>query len=637
MNEDQKWFNQTLLTYKDQTQNEALLRVSISSSTTNFIEFSPPKVNISISNPPLAKIISLTYDQILDLVAAFSQLKGQKIFGEKFEIVRKYYKNYFVIQFVKNSAEEPMVKFSIRVSETDLTQIFVTPHYFKTIVRLLNDYLVNYLTIMQTFVNQGLAHQLMKLDDVKNNLRGIMTSVQTSDIKPTEFSDNSEKTKYSLEELDNFMGKNMENIKVPEIDDGKVQVQEPIKIDAVKSEFIDKMLSGDAMEFENVISTYALSNKPVIDLADHFRNELFGKNSEITFLPDVDDKSLKSLCFISRFFTMYSEIAYAEKNQPVPDSLPLIRYTAKTYDSHNTELAYDLLIIQAYVRYVCLRLESKSGVESSDRRNIYYLRLRAYTDPFIYSIIGDRLSDAQSVILNRFRYYKSNDVFKRYDKLLSNYNCPIVDESDIRAYINNFTKDDTQRHVTELHDVFAKHNKLFVMSENDFTLEQIINEIVPLEVSKMLNKDLTNEETVKELRQKYDISDEILKIYQKKKPTSSKTDKIKRKTNIQRIIEKDSFKKEIPEDIYEKFHQYIIDIGDLKFDFTEFDLSAFGERVVKALYCWNEFPESRKDYNLFQADIRDCALDKSGILAKYKNNEKNEESNFDFSGYDFES
>ena len=50
-NGEVKWFSQTLMTHKDRHyHSDGHLRVSISTNTENYRLFSPPYLNISISN-----------------------------------------------------------------------------------------------------------------------------------------------------------------------------------------------------------------------------------------------------------------------------------------------------------------------------------------------------------------------------------------------------------------------------------------------------------------------------------------------------------------------------------------------------------------------------------------------------------
>jgi len=161
----------------------------------------------------------------------------------------------------------------------------------------------------------------------------------------------------------------------------------------------------------------------------------------------------------------------------------------------------------------------------------------------------------------------------------------------------------------------AGHVKL--PSINKFTLEQIVNEIIPFEVAEKTGVDVKKDEILKELKEKNNISDEIVKFMTKGKTKVTAEKKQKDESNLYRIVK--FYDSEVPDEIKVNFFAYIEKLGNKKYDFKnkDFDLDLFGENLVKALFTWNPDNHS-KNYKEFFSASESELMSKELIIAKIK-------------------
>jgi hypothetical protein len=154
-------------------------------------------------------------------------------------------------------------------------------------------------------------------------------------------------------------------------------------------------------------------------------------------------------------------------------------------------------------------------------------------------------------------------------------------------------------------------------SINKFTLEQIVNEIIPFEVAEKTGVDIKKDEILKELKEKNNISDEIVKFMTKGKTKVTAEKKQKDESNLYRIVK--FYDSEVPDEIKVNFFAYIEKLGNKKYDFKnkDFDLDLFGENLVKALFTWNPDNHS-KNYKEFFSASESELMSKELIIAKIK-------------------
>jgi hypothetical protein len=613
------WFSQILLYYKDKTYlSDGQFRLSISSSTQDYRFFNPPVLNISISTN-YQKSFNLPVYEASILLKSFEE--ALKHISEKIEIQRKDSKGtilYFNISSDVTSGER-VVLIQIRSSESDFTKVVVPLRpIFEVFLKSLRYFVEKYFDICSILLGKSIdsdIHQLVQ------QLPGLIKGVSSQIIPTNPISAKSEfidaaKTEVTIKDLDNFLGKDMENIKVPELESEKKE-----QVYKTDSKIVEDVLKNDLSNLENMLSNYVLETSPILSIVQDINKNYRTKDESFTMLPGIDDNELKSLLYISKLLYSIAYQKYYYNQEVIPISVPILKYNPKVKKQENISIALNLFVLGAFIRTVRRRLETKIS-DSFENKSLFYLAFRCFLDPFVFSFIED-IENLSSVCVPYYVYFDKIGVFDKYKKLLSQNNCPEVTEQDIISYANEVIEKGVlkSRSILELHEYLRTIEAVKITTKNEFTLEQIINEIIPLEVFVSLGRDITNTTYLNEFKKEHNISDQILAFFLGKKkrgPQKKEEDKpVKRDTNLQRFVKEKS--EEIPEQYKEEFGKVIGVIGSKVFDFKSFDFPyiEFGDDIIKALYNWNPPNDSKitTDYKYFCDKISEEIMSKESILA----------------------
>jgi hypothetical protein len=626
--ESTKWFSQTLMTHKDKFYGtDGYLRISISTNTEDHKFFNPPLFNISISNN-YQKSYNLNYHNASDLLKTLRLVKTQ-MNGDKSEIQRKYQKNMilYIQFFVEANNNNSVVDIRLLSSETDFTKIIIPIEMFSTLGKCLRYFVDSYFDICTQLLRESIRSESTQIiHQLPSLIKGISSQIvhqgTISDSRaPEPEVEKVTKIQTTIDDLDDFLGNDMENITVPELNEEK---KAPIV--EVDSLFVKHLLKNDLSNLENMMNNHMMNPDPIMTFASEVQNKLGPEiKGDFTLLPDINNDDLKSLLYMSKLYNSIAYMNHFAKDIPLPNSMPVFKYNPKTVSPENIEIAYDLLLFNLYIRSVRSKLEGKSA-DIAQNKALFHIQLRCFTDPFTFSFIGkEEINNLKSVIYNRYRYYDSIGVFDKYKDLLKTMHCPEIKDYDISSSVIEAIDKVIGKspNINILHSKSAENNNFRLASKNNFTLEQIINEIIPLEVAEKLGKDIKNEEVLKEINRSTPISDEILNFFIKGKTQI----KIKKENafnnNLERIT--NFFSDEIPDQHKEKFIKHIQKLNQDKFNLKtdEFPLDEFGENIIRALYLWDPKgnPQSYKQY---QINIKEETMNKNLILAKVKAEEPEE-------------
>jgi len=631
-----KWFSQTLMTHKDKMYGtDGYLRISISTNTEDYKFFNPPLFNISISNN-YQKSYNLNYHNASDLLKTLQIVKSQ-MNGNKSEIQRKYQKNMilYVQFFVESNNNDSVVDIRLISNETDFTKIIIPIELFSTFAKCLRYFVDNYFSICTQLLGQSIQSEAMQIiNQLPSLIKGISSQIVPNDTfsdsrVPEPEAEKVTKTQATIEDLDEFLGgDDMTNITVPELNEEKIST-----IVENDSLFVKYLLKNDLTNLETMLNNHMMNPDPVMTFASEVQNKLGPEvKGDFTLLPGINDDDLKSLLYISKLYSVIAYMNHFGKNIPLPNSMPVFKYKPKNTRPENMEIAYDLFLFNLYIRTVRSRLEGKS-TDITQNKSLFHIQIRCFTDPFVFSFIGKEESkNLQSVIHNRYKYYDRIGVFETYKDLLKNMNCPEIKDYDITSSVVEAIDKVIGKSpdINQLHNKAAESNNFRLSSKNNFKLEQIINEIIPLEVAEKLGKDINNEEVLKEINHNTPISDEILNFFIKGKTKVKIKKESSFSNNLERVV--NFFSDEIPDQYKEDFIKCVGKLDQDKFDLKteEFPLDEFGENIVKALYIWDPKGdiEITKSYKKYQQKIKAELMEKDLIISKVKSEESIEvESN----------
>lgn len=610
------WFSQTLLTFKDkQFATDGYLKVAVSTNTENYKFFNPPLFNISISTN-LQKTYNLNIQQAEDLLDSFNQVLKQSN-GNEIVIEKKYQKNaniYFKFALERTNNIR-VVAIEIVSNQADSSKIIIPlKPTFQSFLRRLRSYVENYDKLCFKLLDKSIDHNSIQIIErlptlIKGISSQIVSKIPETDISPDSGapeipSEELKKTESTIEDLDNFLGEDMENIDLPEIKEDKIETKNVIE---VKSDFITKVLDGDLMNIENKLISFAVSKQPLLDLANDLESEL-----KFSLLESISEDDKKSAVYIATLSQTYFSKRYTIDDKPIPSSTGIIRFNGKPNEK-NIEFAKDLLLVMAYMRTVRRRLESKLR-NAYENKAIVYLYLRSCMDIFCFSYIHQlSKNDLLSAVENRYISFDKDGVFDKYKTLLQDNSCNPVTKQEILSFVEEAVGDWPL--IKDLHDNSYEAGEVKLPSKNKFNLEQIINEFIPAEVNFKMGFDFKNKELVENYKESNQISDEVLKYFIEEKKVQ-KTIKMEKITPLQRWVEK--YKQDIPEKYQEDFIKHIKELQFDKYNFKEnlFPLDEFDENIVKALYVWdvNTDTNMKSNFTHFATLVESEQMEKDNIL-----------------------
>lgn len=620
-----KWFSQTLLTFKDKQFNtDGFLRLAISTNSEDYKFFNPPIFNISISTN-IQKSYNLNIQNAEDLLESFDQALKQSN-GNEIIIEKKYQKTakiYFRFA-IENVNQTRVVVVEIISNESDATKIIIPlKPTFQSFLRRLRYYVQNYDQICLSLLGQSINYESSQIiQQLPSLIKGISSQIISQipeqeleqdsgapEIKPEEVKE----TTASIEDLDKFLGDDMENINIPEIDKNKAEEGTPIV--EIQSDIVEKILSDDLTNLESKLTSFGVSKQPVLDLIEDLETSL-----GFSLIPGINEDDKKSLVYLSTLSQNYYSKSYTINDTAIPSSTPILKYKSSA-DDKNVELAKDLLTIIGYFRTVRRRMESKIQ-NAYDNKSMVYLFLRCFMDPICFSFI-DHLSKNELVssIKNRYMYFNKNGFFDRYIQLLKDNNCPEISVRDITDFAEEVSDKIVGKtlNIDELHQKSYENEEVKLPSKNTFSLEQIINEFIPLEINYKMGFNFKDKELVKKFKENNKISDEILNFFIKKQKVE-KTTQIEKITPLQRWVDK--YKQDIPDGYRDSFIKHIKELKYEKFNFEKntYPLDEFDDRIVKALYVWDPESDSniKTNFNHFATLVEDEQMTKESILVTTK-------------------
>jgi len=479
------WFNQKYLVHKDNIFNSnGTIDISTSCNTQNFQNFSSPTFNIAIYNDKSRYSVNLRYQDVVDLLLSIEEVSKNiddiYLKDLKAEIVKNYSTKFLKILFKKsNRNQEKGVLINILNTQTDFGVIVLYYNFFTSIVDLLKSFKQDYLRLSLEISNRALISNLFEeVKQIKNGVRSLPSSI--IELKSLNNSYIPEFKNEVQEELDKYIEEHSNDNEVPWLDE---QLPIIIKENIIQSILVNDICQNDISNLESLMMTLVTEQYP-IDKIKLLFSQYFSSSFEL--LPGISEKDLKSIHYYSKLIFMSNLQNYSKNNQPIPTSVPILKYNATNFNFSNIDLAYDLLTITIYIRLMKTKLESKIQ-DSSINKSLLYLILRNFTDIFTFSFLDTKESNIIiNSVIDRFKYFSSKGFFKKFEEILNQYNLPNISETEIR----NFLKDGIIRvigpnktqYINELHTSDYNNNKVKIPYLNELSLEEI-NKIIKDEIN----------------------------------------------------------------------------------------------------------------------------------------------------------
>jgi hypothetical protein len=641
------YFNQNLIYHKDKIYNSGgSLEISICSSTTDYKTFSSPTLHISIiGENNLRRLCSLNLPDSVDLYSSCKDvIQNVETIYETHRnntIIKRYqFDRMLKFEFLKlQGSGDRVVIISVIHSNSDFAKVIVPYAIFCSFAIGILKYFVNdFVNISFNFSTRNLLTELLEQNKmIKNGIqvlpsmliesyeRGgkLESSSETSIVQPPNDIPVNTQMESTLEDFDKFLGKDMENIDLPDLKSKAIIEEKPQNIE-VKNLFIEKTLTKDLSVLESMITATITRPDPLIALMEGFRRSM-NLDESITFLPGISKNDLKSALYLTKVYHDTFFNMYINNTAQIPSSFTILKYQIPKnveINNLNISLAYDLLLIFGFIKLFRSRMESREA-DANKNGSIFYMRLRTFLDILVYPFLD--ISKAKSIsntVYSNFEKYNQFGFFNHYQKILSDNKFEVISLNDIREFCEELHTKILTNNLTKINNIHQRHEELFkngflrIKSDNNLSIEQIINELVPLEVYEKLGINLKEgSEELNKAIQQHSISIEITNIFLRKEP---------RKEQVSNLVKTIKFyNNEIPEKYRNEFFEYIEKLKFDNFDFytSKYDVEELGDNIIKSLYIWNESDNKSEPLTTYRLKLEECILTKNDILSKYKNTE----------------
>ncbi len=484
-NEELFWSNQKLFTYKDNIFNSnGTIDISISINTSDFQNFSSPSFNITIFNDKSRYNVNLKYQDVMDLLLSIKEIKRNidEIYSKdlKAEIIKNYNTKFLKILFKKSKLnQERGVLINILNTQTDFGVIVLHYNFFISIVDLLKSFKRNYLNLLFEIQNKMLMTNLFEeIKQVKNGVRSLPSSI--IEIKKLNNNYIPEVKSEIQDELNQYIEEHSNDTEVPWLDE---DLPSPSRENNIQSILINDICQNDITNLESLMMTLVTEQYP-IDKIKLLFSQYFSSNFEL--LPGISEKDLKSIHYYSKLIFMTNLQKYSQNDQPIPASVPILKYNATSFNFSNIDLAYDLLMITIYIRLMKTKLESKVQ-DSSINKSLLYLILRNFTDVFTFSFLDTKESNViVNNVIDRFKFFSSKGFFKKFEEMLNQYNLSNISEAEVKSFLKDgiikVIGPNKTQYINELHNVDYQNNKVRIPYLNELSLDEI-NKVVKDEIN----------------------------------------------------------------------------------------------------------------------------------------------------------
>lgn len=629
MNDEVRWFNQIVLAHRDKSYaSDGLLRVSVSTNSEDYKYFNSPTFHISVSNQ-YNKTCVLNIQNAEDLLDSFTnvlkQLNGSDVIVEK--AYQKNMRLYF--KFAMTSSNERVVVIELISGETDVTKVIIPlKPTFQSFIRRLKAFVEQYDTNCFNLLQKTIyGEQVNIINQLPTLIKGIASQIVSTDYmpsSPTRIPDeipgdapfDTSTTEKLTADLDKFLGDDLKNIKIDEIEEEKIEKKDVVV--EIKSDFVEKILKNDLVSFENKMISYSVAKMPFMEIVKEFNETL-----DINLLLHCKDDEIKSMVYLSTLISNLFVKSYTLNDTPIPPSFPFLKFNGKR-NNDILELSKDLIMIAAFYKAIRGRLETKIP-NAYDNKSMVYMLIRVYMDSLYLSYLdGISKSELVSSVKNRYLHFEHKGLFNRYFELLKDNNCPPISVDDILYFVEEVHDKviGKVKNVFESHKDMYDNNNVALPNMNQLNLEQIVNKLIPLEIAVKMGLNIKDKDVKKEIKLTYpeEVYSYFLIDKAKQAEQSGNTIKMKKVTPLSRWVDK--FKQDIPTQYRDEFVSYINELEYGKFDFksSKWPLDEFDEKIIKGLYCWNpDIDENIKsNFEHFASIIENDPMTKDAILITNK-------------------
>lgn len=647
---DVQWLSQNIFSHRDKEYGtEGFMRVSISTNTKDSMSFSAPTFVINIKNGSLNKTCSLTFQMLFDVRNRLKEVVDEAVkeykSNESSPESQLHYKtgksSFLTFEFLRGSQQgEPCVRITISHGTSDSTKIIMpfSPE-FVAFLKMIGDMVGDqrkYLDWCLHFPNRFYmieVNQVMKQIPglIKNAVVQIDRSETSNNVEPkvelysSEVdNENLEAVTETMEEMNAFMGSDMENIDLKLPAGLEIDTEAPKTVSVEENKF-SKWLGNDVKNFENVIMRCAEKSNSIRQL----EKELSENYDDFDYFPGITDQEMKSIIYLSgREYFVYNGQA---NHGPIQRSFSINKYKGtKAATPQNMELAYNLLVLMIFIKLCRDKIEEKTN-DNYENKTLVHLATSLIASPFIFSFIDSETTLA-SIIKDKYRQMDEAGMFDSYKKSEFESYGFTISEMDIIGVCDRLSEkyfaSDSFKVDTHMRHVSMYNSKSCLLDpDNALNEEQIINQLVPFEIHIISNDiSLDDRKNLTAYAKENKLDSNVLGLFVKALPTK----------NIPIVKFFENNINDVPEEIRSEFMEEITEYNERDYDLSDkkFSYDTFSDEAIKALFLWKPVTgEKFKTYKKFYKAVVASTHDKNTILSMLTHDE--DASGETFADFDF--
>jgi len=663
--EDLKWINQSLYSYKDKVfDSHGYLDISVSLNTSDDVSFSQPKLIFNLDNQGQRRNVRLSLSNVIDLLNTFNTVGKniQTIFQntespDKNDIYKRYNNDKDFVLQLRNHNGQAVVVFQIVHNDSDAGKIiFPFEPEFIIIGKVLRMFESNYIKLSTDLPMRYLTSiNANRLTSVINSIKvlpSLLVPIQQDTYMMKEVeripascgtrcvvcgkdqfmtpsgitcpdghggADSIDDSEQALE-FEKFAEEEEPKVRIPELESDIILPKDPI-IQEYISPFITHTLKNNILNLEQMLNALFTNNNPLLTIMNTIHN-----GEGYTLLPGITEQDLKSALYVSNLYFKLHLQSYIQNQTGFPNAIPVVKYRTNDVDRKTIELSYDLMMISAYLKLYRNRMESNNS-DPYTNGAIVHFSFRCFLDIATYSYLNEKNNEViKNNIVSRFKFFREVGFFDHYDKnLIAEKHQPIYD-NEISEFIEKVFNNVVDSENIDVRHFNAHDNgSVKLPPKNNFTVEQITNEIVKYEINTMFGQrieDLTSNEDIILLFN--------TKLKKKYKPTDHRPEPRVVEPHVIRYIKLKA--NELPETIREEFITYMSDNVNGIYDYlnSPYKIEELPEIILQALYVSNNTLDDNLKYTQYASRVENC-IPKDYLIAKIK--EFNNDDDGEHEGY----
>ena len=427
-----------------------------------------------------------------------------------------------------------------------------------------------------------------------------------------------------------FVNENKKDMVLPVTSDELAGYDVEINKQVIPKRFTSEFLKNDVKNLEMFVLNSVNEKLPIMKFSESVCKSL-GMTSPECLFSGCDSKDINAVSYFTTLLLKHCIGKHLSQKAALPLSTSPILFKPGAVSDEIYDIVFDLYLYFVYYTKVRDQLREKDSNTTNNKELISFC-LKTILSPLVFSYIESMDKNVLiSTVVSRYEEYQKAGVFEKLEnecqntyKFIPTVSATIIEEEISRSYdilkanLNKYNPPSVFKSFEGSGFLTLKYEDF---QNHSMDSEQIIKLIIlEFDYCKYKKVDFDRIEEKYKIKDFSDIPKEILENYKLKE---SKFDT----TNLTRFLSdncKDDKQLPVYLDLAKKMNSSIVDIIDVKVDYTY-----FSEPALKAFVLWDvdTSPKITNNYMHYLKIIDETSLDKSMLISLIANPSK-EESDF---------